>query len=600
MNPSRLKEKYLAAAEKYRVAAEREEKRLFLISMLRLISFAGGILLSGYGFTISTGAGILLSILSVILFLYLLTLYSKHSARKEFLYNLSEINSGEALALSGDFSSFPSGSVFIDPEHPFSNDVDLFGNSSLFQYLNRTVTSYGREILAGWLSDPFVLAATMYERQEAIREIADREIWRHEFMASGFNVPLEKQDISALIEWMNGKNSAGKNTASNYLIYILPLAAIVTLGLLIAGVIHYTVFTSVFIINLIYVSAGLKNTNRVHIAVSKKYSYLTSMDSLLKVFDKEIFNSVLLNEIKINISGSGISASAAVRKLGSLIQAFDSRLNLIAGFALNGLLLWDYHCIRRLENWKDSYSQYFQQWLEMLGQVDAYISLGNYSFNNPSYSYPQISEDNTLFFSTGLGHPLIDSKERICNDFCLPSKGTVCIITGPNMAGKSTFLRTIAVNYILGMTGAPVCALGMKFIPMKLFTSMRTTDSLSNHESYFYAELKRLKVLKSLTEAGEPVLFILDEILKGTNSADKSLGSKLFIEKLIMSGGTGLIATHDITLGEMENDYPGKIINKCFEVEIAGETISFDYLIHDGITHKMNAALLMKQMGILD
>jgi DNA mismatch repair ATPase MutS len=235
----------------------------------------------------------------------------------------------------------------------------------------------------------------------------------------------------------------------------------------------------------------------------------------------------------------------------------------------------------------------------MLGQVDALITLGNYAYNNQGFSYPSLSDGEKIFTAKKLGHPLINRNDRVCNDFSIPGKGTVCIITGANMAGKSTFLRTLAVNYILAMSGAPVCAEGMSFAPVKLFTSMRTTDSLSNHESYFYAELKRLRLLKTMIGDGEPVLFILDEILKGTNSADKSLGSKLFVKKLIELGGTGLIATHDISLGEMESDYPGTVINRCFEVEIDGETITFDYLLRDGITHKMNAALLMKQMGIL-
>jgi DNA mismatch repair ATPase MutS len=288
-----------------------------------------------------------------------------------------------------------------------------------------------------------------------------------------------------------------------------------------------------------------------------------------------------------------------VRRLGNLIQAFDSRLNLLVGFALNGLLLWDYHSIERLEKWKSDYSSFFPVWLEMLGEIDAFVSLGNYAFNNPDFSFPVPQEGEIMFSARSLGHPLINGHYRICNDFIIPKKGMVCVITGANMAGKSTFLRTLAVNYILGMVGAPVCAAGMRFKPVKLFTSMRTTDSLSNHESYFYAELKRLKQLMSFISRGEPLLFILDEILKGTNSADKSLGSKLFIQKLVELGGTGLIATHDISVGEMEADYPGAIFNKCFEVEIDGETITFDYLLRDGITHKMNAALLMKQMGIL-
>ena len=242
----------------------------------------------------------------------------------------------------------------------------------------------------------------------------------------------------------------------------------------------------------------------------------------------------------------------------------------------------------------------FPVWLEMLGKVDAFISLGNYAFNNPDFVYPAISESNRVFFARKLGHPLIEDEKRVCNDFVIENSGIICIISGANMAGKSTFLRTIAVNYILGMSGAPVCASEMNFTPMKLFTSMRTTDSLSHNESYFYAELKRLKLLKSRLEAGESLFFILDEILKGTNSADKSLGSKLFLEKMVKLGGTGLIATHDTSLGEMENKNPGTIINKCFEIEIDGETIKFDYKLQPGITHKMNAVLLMKQMGVLD
>jgi DNA mismatch repair ATPase MutS len=262
--------------------------------------------------------------------------------------------------------------------------------------------------------------------------------------------------------------------------------------------------------------------------------------------------------------------------------------------------LWDYHNIRKLGDWKSKYGSHFIVWLEMLGQVDAYISFGNYACNNSLYVFPSLSDGTSLFSSSKIGHPLIKSSERISNDFEIESNGSICIITGANMAGKSTFLRTMAVNYILAMAGAPVCAGELKFRPVKLFTSMRTTDSLSNHESYFYAELKRLRLLKTQVETGEPVFFILDEILKGTNSRDKTLGSKLFIKKLIESGGTGLVATHDISLGEMEAEYPGKIFNKCFEIEIDGENIRFDYTLRDGVTHKMNAALLMKQMGILD
>jgi DNA mismatch repair ATPase MutS len=600
MQAEELKARYRKAADGFRLLAQKEERRMVILSVLRLLCFFGGIFLSWLGFTLSIAAGISVLLVSVILFLWLLKAYSAHTDNRDFLFNLSSVNSMEASALSGNLEGFVTGEEFADIDHPFSNDTDLFGKSSLFRYINRTVTSYGREILAGWLSDPFPLAEDLKKRQEVVKELAGKEKWRHEFMASGYKNGLEKKEIVTLLAWLNEKDDNKGSILRKSLLFILPGAAVISLILVIAGIFHYSVFTFFFLINLFYVFSGVKNTNRIHNALSRKYYYLSSMKSLLRSFDNEDFNSELLKEVKSNLSGKGVSAAASVKELERLIQTFDSRLNLLVSFALNGLLLWDYHSVRQLGEWKARYGSYFPVWLEMLGRIDAFISIGNFSFNNPSYVFPSLPGGTIMFSAKKLGHPLIAAEERVSNDFEIAGKGRICVITGANMAGKSTFLRTMAVNYILAMTGAPVCASELRFSPVKLFTSMRTTDSLSNHESYFYAELKRLRLLKSEVENGEPVLFILDEILKGTNSADKSLGSKLFVKRLIESGGTGLIATHDISLGELESDYPGKVFNKCFEVEIDGENIRFDYILREGVTHKMNAALLMKQMGILD
>lgn len=595
-----LIEKYIKAAEEYRLLTISQDRSLFLLSMLRLLWFATGVFLSWYGFSLGIVQGILILLLSVLFFVYLLKLYSEHTEKRDFLNNLSEINSREAAAIGGDISCFDSGAKFSEKDHPFSSDTDIFGTKSVFQYLNRTVTSYGREILASWVSDPYPLSSNIRKRQETIKELAGKEQWRQEFMAKGFKNPLEKKEILLLLQWLNEDSEYSTSSIKKYLLIILPGTALISLFLLIAGILPYIAFLFIFLINLLFVAAGLRKTNRIHSILSRKYLFLSSMDSLLSSFGKETFNSEILQDIKEKITGKGVSASSSVRKLGRLIQSFDTRLNMIVGIILNGLILWDYHNIRRLEKWKSEYKSHFPLWLEMLGEADAFISFGNYAFNNPQFSYPVLTPGDTMFSATNLGHPLIKSENRICNDFILSEKGSVCIITGANMAGKSTFLRTIAVNYILAMAGAPVCALEMKFSPVMLYTSMRTTDSLSDHESYFYAELKRLKHLKLLVDKGEPIMFILDEILKGTNSADKSTGSKLFIKRLIDSGGTGIIATHDISIGELESVYPGTVFNKCFEVEIDGEDISFDYILRDGITHKMNAALLMKQMGILD
>lgn len=601
MKKEDLIKSYTEAAHGFRLEVEQEEKQLLLLSVLRFICFIGGAALTIFLFLENKPAfGILSAFLTIVLFMLLLKLYSTHTDKKEFAGNLVSINSNEAASLNGDLSGFDPGNQFSDHSHDFSYDVDLFGNDSLFHYLNRTVTGYGREVFAGWLTNPYILSDAMKERQEVVSELSRKSRWRHEFMASGMKVPLEKNQIQGLIRWLDEEPFISSSLMRRMLIYVLPAISIIALSLVISGTLHYSVFILTILLNLGHVGSGLRITNRIHNAVSGKYGYLSSMKRLLNAMSAESFASASLNKMKQEVAGSGLSAAHSVKKLGRLIQSFDSRLNLIVGFGLNALLLWDYHCIRRLEKWKKENKDLFPVWLEALGKVDAFSSLANYAFNNQGFIFPSLSDEGTIFSAKELGHPLIDEKKRVCNDFTLSGKGSICIITGANMAGKSTFLRTVAVNYILAMAGAPVCAKELVFTPVKLFTSMRTTDSLSGNESYFYAELKRLRSLKHMIAGHEPVLFILDEILKGTNSADKTLGSRLFIKKLIPLNGTGLIATHDISLGELEEEHPENVFNMCFEIEIDGEAILFDYKLQRGVTKKMNAALLMRQMGILD
>jgi len=599
MSKEVFRTKYLNAALHYTELLDKQERRVLLVSVLRLLLFLSGIFLIWFGFTVNIYTGFALTFILTGLFLWLLRLFSQLSARKDFFSNMAMINRNEAAALSGDLSAFNNGNAYVDIKHDFSFDVDLFGESSLFQYLNRTVTGFGRDMLAGWLSDPYSLKDLIEDRQTTIKELAAKDVWRQEFTASGMITPLEREDISDILGWMGEKEIINSSYLKKILLKLLPALALVFLLFWIAGIVPYTLFVSFTLLNLIYVVSGIKKTNGIHKVLSKKYNFLSSMSSLLRTFENESFDSPALNRIKSDFTGKEISASVAVKKLGRLIQSFDSRNNMMVGFVLNGLLLWDFQCVSRLEKWKSEYRSFFPAWLSMIGEVDAFNSLSNYAYNNPDFAFPALSDNRDVFSAKGLGHQLIDEEKRVCNDFSLGEDGTVCIITGANMAGKSTFLRTVAVNFILGMTGAPVCASSLKFKPSGIFTSMRTVDSLSDNESYFYAEVRRLSLLKSRIEKGEPLLFILDEILKGTNSEDKSLGSKLFLKRIIENQGTGLIATHDTSLANLESEY-NCVINKCFEIEIDEQSIRFDYKIQDGITSKMNAVFLMKQMGILD
>ncbi len=600
MDNEKLRQKYVLAAESYTALSSKEENTLFWLSVSRLVSFIGGLALIWLGFGASVFIGLVTAFTSLFVFLFLLKKYSSHSQKKEFLDNLVIINRNEGMGISGNISSFADGKEYISADHDFSNDVDVFGDLSLFQYLNRTVTSYGSDILAKWLSDPFAVSADLSQRQEVIKELSLKETWRHEFMATGMNKPLDKGHIRDLYTWLNEKSFIGSSKVLRILMMLLPGLTLLSFILFASGIIHYSFFVFFFLLNLLLITFYLKKINDIHNVLSKKHNYLSSVARLLEVFDNEQFNSVILKSIKRNLAEGDVSAVSSLKKLNRLIQTFDSRMNILVSFVLNGLLLWDFHTVIKLEKWKMQFGKQFPQWLEMAGEVDAFISLGNFSANNSGFVFPVISESDLVFSAKELGHPLIDPQKRINNDFSISHPGLISIITGANMAGKSTFLRTVAVNYILAMTAAPVCASEMSFRPVKLFTSMRTTDSLSQNESYFYAELKRLKQLKLRISSGEPILFILDEILKGTNSADKSLGSHLFLKRLVEMGGTGFIATHDISVGEMEKEFPGSIVNRCFEIDIDGELIKFDYKLKDGIAFRMNAALLMKQMGILE
>jgi len=601
MGKEELKRDYLNQAASLRTKVEKEKKVLFIIAALRLIVFIGGIILIYMSFDLSKYLGFSVLVFFVSLFLFLLRCDALHSSHKAYLENLELINLNEAKALDGDFSMFNDGSTFIRNDHDFTYDADIFGPSSLFQYLCRTCTGYGSQVLAGWLSDPYTVSISLAKRQETIKEMSGKDQWRKSFLATGMNRTLDESQISGLTAWLSKEDLINTSAYRKVIMWLLPVFNLLSLGIVIAGVISYSVFIVFFLLSLFTVIINLKKTSAIHAELTGRFRFIDSLGKLLGLIDSESFDSSLINIMKTGIIGRDRSAVKAAGELGRIINSFDSRLNVIVGFVLNGLLLWDLHCVRRLEKWKMIYREQFPLWLKMIGQTDAFISLGNYTFNNREFAFPDISTDGTAVFNAvQLGHPLIHGKGRVCNDFILDEKGKICVITGANMAGKSTFLRSVAVNYVLAMTGAPVCAEKLVFTPLKLFTSMRTTDSLSSNESYFYAELKRLRILKQKLQEGENLFFLLDEILKGTNSEDKSQGSKIFIDKLINLGGTGMIATHDLSLGELEEIYPGRIMNKCIEVDIDGEKINFDYILRDGIAKNRNAVLLMRQMGILD
>ncbi len=598
MNQEKIRKTYSDIKEQNELLLAGLKKKQLLISLLRLLVFVGGGILSVIASGYSAAGTIFVILVTLFSFLLLVKKFGDYSDKITITVNLIRINNNEINALEGDYSAFDGGKNRIDPKHDFSDDIDLFGDDSLFRYLNRTVTGPGRSLLAGWLSDPYSLRELVPERQKAVGELAGKLAWRQQFMANGLDKPLNEEEIEDLSRWLNETDNFYSSVYMKLSCIILPVAVVTTLLLVIAGALPFIFFVFLFLLNLMVIGIFIKKSNKVHAMVSQKHIFLSSIGELIKSFEKEEFTSSLLADVKNKISGEEGSVAEKIRKLDTIIWRFDSRLNLFAGLILNGLLLWDFQCIRQLEKWRGSAASGLPRWLNLIGEVDGLMSFANYAYNNPDHCFPVVIDEGPVLEAFRMGHPLLKKETRVDNDFTIHRPGQVIIITGANMAGKSTFLRTVAVNMVLALAGAPVCAEKMRLSPVRLFTSMRTTDSLSRNESYFYAELKRLKTLKEKLEMRENDFFILDEILKGTNSTDKSTGSRMFLRRLVELGGTGLIATHDISLGDMEDEFPENIENKCFEIDIDGENINFDYKIHDGITRKMNATLLMKQMGI--
>jgi DNA mismatch repair ATPase MutS len=595
-----IREFYNSERLKYSDLFKAEQKILGYLSALRLILFFGGLGAAIMLFRVSNLIGTLSIVVVIALFFWVLKVFTHRTWLRDYYLNLINVNENELRGLDGDYSNFNNGLKYVDPAHDFSHDIDVFGNNSLFQYLDRTCSDLGSDILADWLKRPFLLAPDFDQRSEAIHELSGLAKWRQRFIGLSKMNKSADEDRIRLYEWLNEKPLFKNERLVKSFTIILPSLTLTMLALSIAGVLSYTPFILLFLVNLTLISFNLKKINAVHSMVSRQYSSLLTIKSLIEHFNETEFKSPLLNRFKDELGGKNIKALNSIAGLSKIIQVFDSRLNMIVGAVLNGVLLMDYISVLRLENWKREVKEFIPDWFDNLGSIDALSSLANYAFNNPYFCYPRISENEKIMDAIGLGHPLIIVDKRVVNDFYISRRGEITIITGANMAGKSTFLRTVAVNFIMAMIGAPVCAKEFTFIPSGLFTSMRTSDSLSDSESYFYAELKRLRHLKERLVENEPLLFILDEILKGTNSKDKSEGSLLFIEKIIKLGATGIVATHDIILGDLEREYPENIKNSCFEITIEGDKISFDYLLREGVTTRMNAAILMKQHGIID
>ncbi|MBA3971387.1 MAG: hypothetical protein H0X46_04470, partial [Bacteroidetes bacterium] len=478
-------------------------------------------------------------------------------------------------------------------------DLDIFGRKSLFQLLNRTSTYTGRIILASWLTTPFLDKDVILQRQEAIRELSGKPEWDHHFIALGFENKEKSNDKETINEWLNEKNSFSSP--------FLKIASILFPGLTIISVIFYfigsineTPFTVLFLLQLMIIGAYTKKINKIHDNLSRKFDSIEKYRQLISLIESETLKSELLKQLQLHFIKNDKRASESIKSLKKQTDKLDARMNIVVAIVLNGILLWDINVMRGIEKWRKDHKENFVKWIDAIGEFDAFISLGLFAYNNPEYTYPEVVTERFVMEAENTGHPLISENVLVKNNYSMEHAPKVDLLTGANMAGKSTFLRTIGVNLTLAMIGAPVCASRYKFSPISLFTSLRTNDSLQENESFFYAELKRLQLLIEQYEKGKPVFFLLDEILKGTNSIDQHAGSAALIKKILRLNGVGIVATHDVELSKLTSEFPDKVRNLCFNITIEQDKLHFNYKLSDGVCSTMNASFLMKKMGIAD
>lgn len=574
------------------------KKQITIVSIARLVSFVV-LILSPYIFLDkSTPLLILTASIGLISFFVLVKYYQKLVTKRDYLKAIIQINSDELEALKHNFSIFDSGEEFINPNHFNSYDLDLFGRGSLFQYLNRTITREGKKELAKQLQEPILNINDIKKRQELINELSTEVTWRHDFSATS-QTNINAKDEKFLLALADELKIKSKTIQR--LKWIVPILILIGIASIIVSFLinNSTFFLLNIIIQVIFWVLHKEEIKEISIQFGKQVSLLQKYKRLLQQIETFQWKSEEGKQIEKQLK-QNTSAQESIDKLVRLVSQFDNRNNFLLGFILNLVFAWDLYYTIKFYQWQKQFGKQIESWVQVISFIDAINSFSNYHFNHPDFTFPEPVDGKFDIEAENLGHVLIKPDKCILNDFNILQQPSISIITGANMSGKSTFLRTIGVNMILAMAGAPIMASKMRFTPIQVFSNMRTTDSLFDDESYFFAELKRLQQILEYKAKGHNVLIILDEILKGTNSKDKLYGSQQFIKQLIEKEGNVIIATHDLKLTELEAKYPKTICNYCFEIEIKNEQMHFDYKLRKGITEVMNATFLMKKMGIID
>jgi len=576
----------------YQEQLKKMQALLLSSSMIRLAVFLMGVA-AIYFLWGNTRVILAIIVAEIALFLFLVSRHSQLKYKRDFLQEMIAINKTELQVLDRDFYDLPDGDTFKNPVHEFSQDIDLFGRGSFFQYLNRTGLASGAQKLAALLTANDI--DDIPQKQEAVKELAAQSDWRQEFGVTARLVKVN-YDTRHILNWLKGyTNFVPKimqwlpNVFTGISLILFVLAY---LDLVPGSVVLYWFFAGL-ILNGFFV----KKVNDLWDKAGKTQTTFEQYFKLMLLLEEQEFTSVYLKKEQDKVKSQKAKASAVIEQFSKMLGILDQRSNMLVGVFINSFFLSDLRQSYRIERWIALNADEVANWFEVIAFFDAQNSLANFSFNHPDYAFAEIKKGKHTLTAKALAHPLIDPKKAVANDFDIDSE-QFFIITGANMAGKSTFLRTVSLSIVMSNAGLPICAKEAVYDPIKLITSMRTSDSLTDDESYFFSELKRLQFIVNAIKT-DTYFIILDEILKGTNSTDKAIGSRKFIEKLVASNSTGIIATHDLSLCEAADELED-IKNYYFDAQIINDELFFDYTFKKGICQNMNASFLLRKMQIID
>lgn len=583
---------YQSEIQKYTTELSTLKKQLFASSMTRLCLFLAACF-GVYFLYGNTRLVVAIVLITIVVFLYMVSRHSNLQNKRDKLKELIRINEIEIQVLQRDFHDLPDGENYKDPLHYYSQDIDLFGKGSFYQYINRTALPQGSDTLAATLTENSIDGIA--QKQESIAELAKYPEWRQNFSATAALAKIETSTqtiVSLLKTYVSFLPKFMKYLPWIFSGISLSLIVLYFLDIIWESMLIYWVF-----FGLLITGAFAKKIMALSSATTKIQSTFQQYNRLLTLIEEKDFTSEILTAKKEQILSQGKKTSLVLADFSKRLASLDQNNNIVYMILGNGLFLSGLATCFKIEKWIANHGTSVEQWFDVIAFFDAQNSLGNYVFNHPNYSFPILTDKGTALKSENAGHPLLDPQKSVLNDFEIKNE-EFFIITGANMAGKSTFLRTVSLQVVMANVGLPVCATATTYVPVKLITSMRTTDSLTDDESYFFSELKRLKFIVDEIQH-DRYFIVLDEILKGTNSTDKAKGSRKFVERLVAFNATGIIATHDLSLCEVATELP-EVKNHYFDAEIINNELHFDYTFKDGICQNMNASFLLKKMGIVE